>query len=68
MSRSIPLFALVRHPERPSRAMLCKLAEDGVTYEEIAEGPWDKLKDEMDYLHEGEESLHGPGGSGELRQ
>ena len=59
MSRTIPLFALVRHPEQIGRAMLCKLAEDGVTYEEIAEGSWDKLKDEMDYLHEGEEALHG---------
>ena len=60
MARTLPLFALVRHPDRPATGMLCKLAEDGTTYEQIAEGPWEKLVEEMDYLHEGVDSLHGP--------
>ncbi|AYN58618.1 hypothetical protein PBI_MELONS_71 [Arthrobacter phage Melons] len=59
MAERVALFALVRHPERPSQGMLCKLSDDGVTHEEIAVGPWEKLKDVMDYLHEGAEALHG---------
>lgn len=59
MARTLPLFALVRHPDRPAVGMLCKLAEDGTTYEQIAEGPWEKLADQMDYLHEGEIVMHG---------
>ena len=59
---SLPLFALVRNPERPSRAWICKLGEgaDCDTYSMIAEGEWSKLREDVDYLHAGEEALHGP--------
>lgn len=58
----LPLFALVRNPDRPSRAWICKLGEgaDAGTYSMIAEGEWSKLNEEVDYLHAGEEALHGP--------
>ncbi|MBT2566615.1 hypothetical protein J7I84_08925 [Arthrobacter sp. ISL-85] len=59
---SLPLFALVRNPERPSRAWICKLGEgsEHTTYSMIAEGEWSKLSEDIDYLHAGEDALHGP--------
>lgn len=59
---SLPLFALVRNPDQPSRAWICKLGEgpDCATYSMIAEGEWLKLSEDIDYLHAGEEALHGP--------
>lgn len=58
---SLPLFALVRNPDQPSRAWICKLEEqDNTTYSMIAEGDWLKLSEDIDYLHAGEDALHGP--------
>lgn len=60
---SLPLFALVRDRDRPSRGLICKLGDgpDAATYSVVAEGHWQTLaEDVIDYLHEGEDALHGP--------
>lgn len=59
---SLPLFAVVRNPDHPSRAWICKLGDgaDMSTYSMVAEGEWAKLSEDIDYLHAGEDALHGP--------
>ena len=60
---SLPLFALVKNPDSPNRGLICRLGDgpDASTYHAVAEGDWKVLaEDVIDYLHAGEEDLHGP--------
>lgn len=58
---ALPLFALFNPDGSKLKAQLLKLDdEDGVTYHVVAEGLHEDLVGVMDYLHEGEEALHGP--------
>lgn len=58
---ALPLFALFNPDGAKLKAQLLKLDdEDGVTYHVVAEGLHEDLVGVMDYLHEGEEALHGP--------